>query len=120
MSLLAETTKTATTTPGKWAGRVRSLGCAPPWWASSATVAVCEVDVAGTFTALIMVNRSSKSGKLYAAPYSTKRGDQWVQTLEFTDQDLSRTVSAVAVDAAERFLATTPAQVEPDADEMPF
>ena len=119
MSLLTETTKAATTTPSRWAGKVHTGAVVAPWWNTSSTVGVVECTVADVLRLLVHVNRG-KNGRLYANPPSAKRGDSWVAQYEITDSDLAKTVQAVAVQAAETFLATAPAQPDADAGDMPF
>ena len=120
MSLLTETQHRQDAAQGnRWAGKVRALGTCAPWWNTSSTVAVVEIAVGDVFTVLCHVNRG-KSGRLFANAPSARRGDSWVPAYDLVDGDLAKMVQAVAVQAAETFLATAPAQPEDDADEMPF
>jgi hypothetical protein len=122
VSILAETQTKATAAPSRWAGKVRALGATAPWWQTSGVVAVVEVEIAGVLRVLAHVGRSQKSGRLFANPPSAKRGDEWIAAYEVVDSDLGKVVAAVAVQAAEAFLATGggAAQAAPDDDDMPF
>ena len=120
MTLLAEAQHRQDAAQGnRWAGKVKALGTCAPWWNTAGTVAVVEIAVGDVFTVLCHVNRG-KSGRLFANAPSARRGDSWVPAYDLVDGDLAKMVQAVAVQAAETFLATAPAQPEDDADSMPF
>lgn len=116
MSLLNETTKAATATTSKWAGKVRATGTTSPWWETGSVVAVVEVEIAGVLRVLAHVGRSAKSGRLFANPPASRKGDDWIAHYEFVDGDLGKVVAAVAVDAAERFLAVAGGAAQDDDD----
>ena len=119
--ILTETTKAQDTT-NKWHGKVTAGAVVAAWWPTTATVAVVEVAVGDVLRLLVHVNRS-KSGKHYAAPPASKRGDSWLPHFEFADPSLGKEVERVAVAAVEAALLAkvgAPAQPEDDPDEMPF
>ena len=119
MSILAE--KTAqNVSSARWGDKVKCTATTAPWWPTQSVIAVCEVSVANAFTVLVHVCRSQKSGKVYSAMPSTKRGDKWLPVVTIDDPALREAIEAVAENAVRAAQVIAPAQHEDDADEMPF
>ena len=114
--------------PNPWAGRCTALAVVAPWWQTTATVGVVEVAVTGAAGAnllsfVVHVNRSTKSGRTYAAAPAAKRDETWVPAYSILDKALEEAVHACAVSAYERgrLEGVAPAPSTPTAAEgLPF